>query len=283
MSKRQGIMLCYPFEEKRLAKWKPPYLVQPKLDGERCRAIPTEHGGYKLLSSELNQFVSVPHINHALSRSNLWPQELDGELYKHGMTFEQIISICSRTVNLHPDHSLMQYHIFDRVNSESQVDRIFKPDRRGPLVFVETTVAFSLEDVMRIYDGYLEADYEGMIVRHIDASYIRRRSIYVMKFKPKKSDHYKITGYKEEVSKDGVPKERLGALICSSDGYEEFSVGSGLSADDRQRLWSTKENLIGKLCHVQYQHITPGKGVPRFPVFKELIDTEPQEIIIGGR
>jgi len=34
--KRAGVQLCYPFEEKRLAKWEPPYIVQPKLDGERC-------------------------------------------------------------------------------------------------------------------------------------------------------------------------------------------------------------------------------------------------------
>ena len=39
MGKRTGIMLCYPFEEKRLNKWNPPYIIQPKLDGERCRAV----------------------------------------------------------------------------------------------------------------------------------------------------------------------------------------------------------------------------------------------------
>ena len=50
-ARRKGIMLCAPLEEKRLLRWTPPYLVQPKLNGERCRAIHTPEG-YILVSSE---------------------------------------------------------------------------------------------------------------------------------------------------------------------------------------------------------------------------------------
>ena len=63
----KNIMKCYPFEEKRLAKWKPPYIVQPKFDGVRCRAIPTDTG-YLLVSSEENVIFSVPHINEELNK-----------------------------------------------------------------------------------------------------------------------------------------------------------------------------------------------------------------------
>ena len=37
--KRSGIQLAYPLEESRLAKWAPPYITQPKLDGVRCRML----------------------------------------------------------------------------------------------------------------------------------------------------------------------------------------------------------------------------------------------------
>ena len=47
-----GIMKAYPFSEDRLAKWEPPYVVQPKYDGVRCRAVPLDNGSYLLLSSE---------------------------------------------------------------------------------------------------------------------------------------------------------------------------------------------------------------------------------------
>ena len=54
-------MKAVPFEQKRLNKWEPPYILQPKYDGVRCRAVPVENG-YLLLSSEENVVFSVPHI-----------------------------------------------------------------------------------------------------------------------------------------------------------------------------------------------------------------------------
>ena len=275
-------MLCYPFEEKRLMKWKPPYIVQPKLDGERCRAIPLPAGKYQLLSSECNEFISIPHINRALEEINIWPNEVDGELYTHGMSFDDIHSIVSRKVNMHPDYQSIQYHVFDLVNDQPQYQRLASVNSINiPLHIIQPVsiyIANTLDEIMQRYDIILASGYEGIVVRYIDAPYIRRRSLYMMKFKPKKDDYYKIVGFKEEVSIHGKPKGRLGALTCTSDGHEMFSVGSGLSDNDRENLWNTRENLKGKICHVKYQHITPGKGVPRFPVFIEIIDAEPKEV-----
>ena len=111
----KGIMKCVPFEEKRLAKWEPPYICQPKYDGVRCRAVPVP-SGYMLLSSEENVIFSVPHINKVLDKLKGTRLELDGELYLHGMSFEEIVSITSRTVNLHPNYKRMNFHIFDVIN-----------------------------------------------------------------------------------------------------------------------------------------------------------------------
>ena len=113
-TKRSGIMLAKPLEERRLTNpkfgWSFPVLCQPKLDGERCSA--ENHNGISLLvTSEQNIFQSVPHINDALE--GLHTEELDGELYCHGMPFSEIHSRVSRTVNLHPDYQKIQYHIFD--------------------------------------------------------------------------------------------------------------------------------------------------------------------------
>ena len=92
---RQGIMLCSPFEESRLKKWRAPYILQPKLDGIRCRAIVEGKGNVKLLSSEENEILSVPHINAQLESLKIDKLELDGELYIHGTPFETIESIVS--------------------------------------------------------------------------------------------------------------------------------------------------------------------------------------------
>ena len=281
MSKRSGILLCYPFEEKRLLKWTPPYIVQPKLDGERCRAVYDECLGWQLISSELNIFNSVPHINSSLLFSNIPPSmELDGELYRHGLSFEEVHSRVSRTVNLHSDHTDIHYYVFDIVDSNLpqwqriQILRNLEDMLCVGIRIVPSYLAEDLEGVLKSYDKILNDGYEGIIVRNIDAAYIRRRSLFVMKFKPKKDDFYEIVGFKQMIDKSGNPKEMLGALICKGDDNTEFSVGSGLTDEMRLRWWPEEcaQTLIGRQVHVQYQHITPGKGVPRFPVLLEILD-----------
>jgi DNA ligase-1 len=274
----KNIMKAMPFEEKRLAKWAPPYICQPKYDGVRCRAIPLAGAnGEKclLLSSEENVIFSVPHLNEIIGGLNL-KSELDGELYCHGMSFEQIVSITSRTVNLHPDYKRIQFHCFDIVNSEPQMKRsLIIENLRGlnsHLAVAPFWLCENLDDVMRTHDKLQELGYEGIIVRHTQAPYELKRSLYVMKFKAKKEDDYEIVGYQEEMSILGEPKNSLGAVICKSGDGNIFNVGSGFTAEQRYNLWTNKEELLGKTAKVKYQHLTTGKQVPRFPVFIEVID-----------
>lgn len=270
--RREGIMLAYPFEQKRLSKWSPPWIIQPKLDGERCRAIVDAAGSATLISSELNIISSVPHINQQIKEIGLHDVELDGELYTHGLSFSEIHSRVSRKVNIHDDYRDIEYHIFDIVNDTAQASRTAFLDYLPPkpnIKVVESKIVERLDDIMATYEAFIEDGYEGFILRNPHAPYIRRRSIYMMKFKPKKVDHYLIYGYKEERSIHNVPKGRLGALALKSpDIYKPgtFDVGSGFTAQQREDLWKRKEELVGKICEVKYQHLTE-KGVPRFPVF----------------
>jgi len=279
-AKRAGVMLCYPFEEKRLLKWSPPYVVQPKLDGVRCRAVwADELNSYVLLSSTQHQIVSVPHIVAALNKSGL-TTELDGELYCHGMSFEDIYGRTARTVNEHLDSEAIEFHIFDIITEGSQLARmtwLYAHVFEQPLVAVPFKLCSDLDEIMAHYVQILNKGYEGIIVRHIDAPYKRARSTFMMKFKPKKEDYYNVLGSVEEVDKFGKPKGSLGALICAGNDNTEFRVGSGFNQDQRQKLWIERENLPGHLVRVEYQHITPGRGVPRFPIFCEIVKGELDE------
>jgi len=274
----KGIMKCYPFEEKRLAKWRTPYIVQPKYDGIRCRAIPLNvqvpgQSAHLLLSSEENPIFSVPHINIELDRLAL-TAELDGELYCHGMSFESITSITSRTVNLHDDCKEIKYHVFDIVNDQPQMKRaLIIENLRGLSPLIEVAPFYlceNLEDVLRAFDNLVNSGYEGIIVRHPDAAYERKRSIFVMKFKPKKEDEYEIVGFQEEVDKEGHPKDTLGAITCRSGDGNVFNVGTGFSDDQRRQLWEARNILQGQTAIVKYQHISSANHVPRFPVFVEV-------------
>jgi len=275
----KGIMKAYPFEERRLSRWQPPYIVQPKYNGIRCRAI-NANGSYILLSSEENVIHSVPHINEELDKLNI-DAELDGELYCHGMEFEEILSIVSRTVNLHPNHRAIQYHLFDIVNKEPQAQRLnslYKLTNKPHIVISPFWLCYNLDDVMKVYDNLINNNYEGIIVRHFQCPYERKRSTWVMKFKPKKSDEYEIVGYKEEFSAAGVPKGVLGSLVCTSGNGQTFSVGTGFTEEQRSALWQERESLIGKTCIVKYQHLTRKKSL-MFSVFAGI--KHPTEIYEG--
>ena len=279
---RTGIMLAYPFEEKRLLKWQPPYIVQPKYDGERCRAVPIGEGKHLLLSSQENPFFSVPHIVEALEHLQT-DLELDGELYCHGLPFEDIHSIVGRTKNLHPHHQMIKYHVFDYISNEPQGVRLLKLRR---LVmeskynfpkhnFIEVApyyICNNFDAVIDAYNRILENGYEGIIVRHLNAPYVRKRSTLMMKFKPKQEDVYEITGVVEEVSIQGEAKNSLGAFICCGEDRTPFKVGTGFTREQRRAYYERKEVLVGKMVRVSYQTLTSGKKVPRFPVFIEVIE-----------
>lgn len=277
----KGIMKAVPFEEKRLLKWEPPYIVQPKYDGVRCRAIPVQTGlnpnEYLLLSSEENVIYSVPHINAFLSKVQL-AAELDGELYCHGMSFDGddgILSITSRTVNLHPDSSSIQFHIFDIINDQPQIKRMILTDAlRGISPYLQIApfwVCESLDEVKQTYDRVVELGYEGIIIRHFQAPYERKRSTLVMKFKPKKKDTYEIVGWKEEISAEGIPKGRIGSLIMSSQTGDEFGASAGLDFDEKERLWKIRDQLHTMKAIVHYQHLT-NKKIPRGTFNVEVIE-----------
>ncbi len=271
----KNIMKCYPFEENRLAKWNSPYIVQPKYDGVRCRVVPIK-SGHLLVSSEENIIYSMPHLDEVFDKLG-YKEELDGELYCHRMSFEQIVSITSRTVNLHPDHKQIKFHAFDIANEDHQINRLLTLEKlKNYHEYIEISpfwVCSDLDDIMRSYDLIVNLGYEGIIIRHIYSFYERKRSTWIMKFKPKKEDNYEIIGCGEEISINGDAKGSLGYLRCKSGDGNEFSVGTGFSRDQRYSLWKERNNLIGKVAKVKYQHITSGKQVPRFPVFVEVIRT----------
>lgn len=269
---REGIMLCYPFEEKRFTKWGNQGFIQPKLDGQRCRAIKV-NGSVDLVSSECNRILSVPHINKQLEAYDF--QELDGELYLHGMDFEDIESIAKRTVNIHQNYEEMEFHIFDVINQDPQAQRfaeMIKLPETDNIKLVKPIVVESMDAVNRWIETYLEQQYEGFILRHIANLYKRSRSTEMMKFKPKRTDEYLIVGYAQEMSIHKEPKNSLGALVLDA-GYgngSTFSVGSGFTKKQRENLWQHRDTLTGLTCGIAYQTMTAKNGVPRFPVFTYL-------------
>ena len=264
---REGAMLCYPFTKKRLTTYEKPYYLQPKLDGLRCRIIIGDE--IILLSSEGNEITCVPHINKAVEE--FWEivgktlefahLELDGELYSHDLTFQEIVSRAKRTKNLHPHYRDIEFHCFDIILDKKvgmiQKDRIhqlrgifgtyYEHKRKDismptypPIRLVETFVGFTESETFHQLKRFLKWGYEGMIIRNSTGEYYRKRYVGMMKWKPRKKDDYPIIGWTEEIDKDGFAKDTLGALICTA------ALASSIAAINKT-LISSPACLAGKL------------------------------------
>jgi ATP-dependent DNA ligase len=202
--------------------------------------------------------------------------ELDGELYLHGMSLQEIHSIVSREVNFHEKSSHIHLNIFDIIEDRQQAIRTYHlNDLNIDLPHVDLVpskiIPATEEDIFSLMREYIYHDYEGIIIRHPFAPYMRKRSTYVMKFKPRKSDTYKIVGFQEEIDKDGYPKGSLGALLLNSDVDQVFGVGTGFTRDQRKQLWIIRESLLGSYAKINYQRLTP-KGIPFHSVFCEILE-----------
>lgn len=276
---RKDIMLCYPYDENRIIKWRRPWLVQPKFDGVRCRALVNDNV-VQLLSSQGNSLnFALPHI---VSELRNYPDgEYDGEIYCHELSFQEIVGIAKRTQELHPDYRLVDFWMFDLVIDQPQLARIqlleklwletANAETAYHVFACETRQCSKLEQLHEWLDIFLSQGFEGMIVRKCDALYKRARSTNILKIKPTKSDEYKIVGFTEELSIHGEPKDRLGAFMVADQDGRRFNVGTGLTEAQRYDYWGQRSVLLGKTLKVKYQNLTDG-GIPRFPVFLGVYD-----------
>jgi len=290
MRERTGIQLCYPFEERRLLNpkfgWSWPVIVQPKLDGERMRALCNPGTSIEpfLLSSTERIILSMSHIQKELSiiRNII---ELDGELYSHGWDFDKINSIVSRTKNFHEDSDKISYHIFDIVSDKPQIKRLiellnlFKKYSFNHLKLVPSIPCHSLQEIMQQYNYFLEQGYEGIIIRYIKSPYVRKRSRFILKFKPKKTDIYKII---DIIEGSGEHTGMVGSFVCQGFDITKFKVSAGeFNHSDRKIIWENRKSVIGKFLLISYQNLTSNQ-TPRFGIAKEIVNAVETETEYKG-
>ena len=264
---------------------------QPKLDGIRCIAM--REGLFTRTGKEIT---AVPHISEALEPFfKLYPNAtLDGELYNHAYKddFNKIIHLV-RKQNLTDEHlaesaEMIQYHIYDAPvigngkwamtekdlysDRTSKLDASFvnlKLEKEDCLVIVPTVEIHGREQLDRCYEDYIEAGYEGQMVR-LDGPYENNRSPKLLKRKEFVDEEYKILGYEEgEGNRAGTVKH---FKFKNKDG-KEFNSNVKGSFSYLTKLLEIADTLIGKDATIKYFNLTPD-GVPRFPYVIAIRDYE---------
>lgn len=258
-----------------------PALVSPKIDGIRCLLHPD-------LGPVSRSFKPIPN-NYIYNKLTQYSY-LDGELVVQG-DFNTVQSAVMRQTGT-PEFEYLVFDCFydqeapfeNRLQKAKVLAQAIPEARLVPHYPVS-----SKENLMDRFSAFMDAGYEGLMVRSLYAPYKSGRSTlrqgYLLKLKPVDTGEGQVTGT-EALERNLNPKlpdelglsrrsshqenkvavDRLGALVLDTE-WGELRVGTGFTEDQRIKYWNTRESLIGRVVQFQYQSVGM-KDVPRFPSFK---------------
>lgn len=283
-------MLLKKFEDaKKYIKY--PALISPKFDGSRMIAhYSPKEKRFILLSRTGNEFVHLNHIREDLKKitflvknPNWW---FDGEVYSPDITFEEIQSICRKSLDLATtdikNQNKIKYYVFDLFDQKDPsipyrerltilID-LFKKHKKelSHLVLVPQKVVYNEKQTMDFHKKMVAQNEEGSVIRNLDAPYeLGKRSAHVQKIKDFITEEYPIIGFKEGKGKN---KGTVIFRVRTKEGKPFDVVPEG--SYEQRKVWFKEGNkLIGKMLTVKYKELT-AQGIPRFPIGIAIRDYE---------
>ena len=267
------------FEPMLASKWEDskdkityPIFSQPKLDGIRC--IVTKDG---MFSRNGKPIISAPHIFESLkplfeAYGNI---VLDGELYadKFANDFNKIVSLVKKTkptdADLKESKKNIQYWIYDLPDNDIQFG--YRCDRLNHLfetfdffskhcVEVETNICNDEDEVMGLYEEYVEHGFEGQILR-TNGKYENKRSKFLLKHKSFIDEEYTIIGVCEG---EGNKTNMVGYMTFETADGKPFKSNVKATFEESEEMFRNRKQLIGKQATIKFFQFTPD-GIPRFP------------------
>jgi DNA ligase-1 len=254
-----------------------PIYSQPKLDGVRC--IVKADG---MWSRNGKPIISAPHIFEALTPLFEANPDLilDGELYcdKGEAGFNTIISCVRKTKPTKADLSIsaqfIEYHVYDIPNSDDdflkRTGSIFSTllDFHNKIKVVPTHWVQTQDMLDRLYEVFMKQGYEGQMIR-LNTPYENKRSKSLLKRKEFVDAEFEIKGV---IEGNGNLTGKVGKLQFEINGKPFDSAVNG-DWEYIEKLWHSREGLIGKIATVKYFELTED-GIPRFPKVIAIRDFE---------
>ena len=119
----------------------------------------------------------------------------------------------------------------------------------------------------------LDSGYEGLMIKPIHEGYKCKRSHAWLKVKPFIEVTLTVVGLEEGTGRN---EGLLGALIVEGEDDGKFfhlNVGSGLTDQDREDIWSNQDQVLGQLVEIRADAATQSQDAEdtwslRFPRFK---------------
>lgn len=245
--------------------------VQPKLNGIRMMAqgddLVSRGNGLEVGECWSKKCLQIIRFTlDQLPKGIIW----DGELYKHGLSLQQINSrVAVKRVTPHEEEHLIEYHIFDYVSREPAFQRLAYLSRLGKILndteyfsvkFVSTYVTQSELESNRHYEKFKLAGYEGMMYRTghmpyaIPGEHSRQdnRVGWLLKKKDWLDLDATIIGIEEG---EGKCAGMMGSFLLDYNG-KQFHAGSGPTDIERQSYWNWGRLMVGCVCKVKYEMLS---------------------------
>lgn len=239
-----------------------PVIVMPKYNGVRAMWYPGR-GFYSRRGVRFNDAL----LGHIVPTGDV---RLDGELYSHGMSLQDITSAC--TPNKHTasaDTLRLKFHVYDALIGDrfasSRMAWLAANLAGDGVVMAEWRVVSNEAAIKQLWDQWVMGDkFEGLMLKNPTSHYIGGRSPALMKFKLWQDAEFPIVGIN---GGQGKYEGSLGAIECRALNGSSFTVGSGFSDQLRRDIWASGlVNYVGMQAKVQYQSLS-ADGIPIHPTF----------------
>jgi DNA ligase-1 len=272
-----------------------PVMVFPKLDGIRC-----------LVVDGVPKTRTLKDIPNKFIRSVLTSLSIDGfdgELIIGSPTSETVYRDTNSVVMAHDKISPFTYYAFDLWNSpgvfvERQVSLALK--MTGLPAYIVWLKGYRVDNESQLLNTeqeFLEAGYEGLIIRAMTGKYKQGRTTLkennTFKLKRFIDSEATIVGMVEEMENTNekktnelgrgqrsteqagmVGKSTMGALVVRDvNSGVEFQIGSGFTKEERQQFWDEETHCVLSSVIVKYKSFAIGvKDKPRHPIYLGLRD-----------
>ncbi len=248
-----------------MRKLRYPVLATTKLDGVRAVRL-----NGTLLSCSLKQ---IPNKSICRRGTSL-PAGFDMELWRHGMTFNEIQSVVMSESHL--DEDSIQFHVIDWYGEDKYDTRCImiadEYDNGEDFKFQFPIRQHNADELMSFFlQSEINGD-EGICFRIPNSPYKHGRSTlneqYLIKLCRWLRMEVKVIGYEEQIAvgKRATALNTLGSLLVVDDKSRIFSVGSGFTEAERLRIWNNKQTYMGKTFTIKYKPCGT-KDNPRHPIF----------------
>ena len=214
---------------------------------------------------------------------------LDGELYKHGKSLQQISGEARREKDIFGSNWL-EYYIYDIMFADmlckdrmelldeiaQELNLSFDPEREWlddelriqmlPQVIVKGSD--KKQQIQQLHDEYVKEGWEGCVIRDASKPYkFGGRGQDMIKFKSYKDDEFEITGISE-----GLRLEDMCFTLKTKDNIEFKAKPMG-SRELKEQYREDLPKLIGKMATVKYFYLSDD-GTPLQPTLKAIRDYE---------